>query len=180
MRNGGPSLCDQGIHQEYGTQRRVQSACSLHVWARQSCCVADVPTSARWLWKLQEEQAAIVVVECGGGLAIPSVRVQGEAGSTWSFLITFLAPFPYAQDAVDGGGKGSRLIRINPVHCKVLCCNSTCVLAVVLCLNCPVLDVMRYRPRAELGFPWEAWKDVQCHSAPWLLADSDVWTCVQD
>ena len=23
------------------------------------------------------------------------------------------------QDAVDGGGKGSRLIRINPVHCKV-------------------------------------------------------------
>ncbi|CAE7176797.1 NAD-dependent protein deacylase [Symbiodinium microadriaticum] len=54
----------------------------------------------QWLWKLHENKAAIVVVECGGGLAIPSVRVQGE-------------------DAVDGGGKGSRLIRINPVHCKV-------------------------------------------------------------
>ncbi|CAE7589686.1 unnamed protein product [Symbiodinium natans] len=54
----------------------------------------------RWLWALQEKHAAIVVIECGGGLAIPSVRVQGE-------------------DAVDGAGKGSRLIRINPTHCKV-------------------------------------------------------------
>mmetsp|Transcript_55714 Transcript_55714/g.129937 ORF Transcript_55714/g.129937 Transcript_55714/m.129937 type:complete len:356 (-) Transcript_55714:31-1098(-) len=54
----------------------------------------------RWLWKLQENHAAIVVVECGGGLAIPSVRVQGE-------------------DAVEGGGKGSHLVRINPAHCKV-------------------------------------------------------------
>lgn len=45
-------------------------------------------------------QAALVVVECGGGLAIPSVRVQSE-------------------DAVDGSGPGSLLVRLNPVHCKV-------------------------------------------------------------
>ena len=28
---------------------------------------------------MQDRQAAVVVIECGGGLAIPSVRVQGEA-----------------------------------------------------------------------------------------------------
>jgi len=73
-----------------------ESSCSS---SRQ--CFGDVPGQRHlWLWKLHEDEAAIVVVECGGGLAIPSVRVQGE-------------------DAVDGGGKGSRLIRINPVHCKV-------------------------------------------------------------
>ena len=36
-------------------------------------------SQCRWLWSSQESQATIVVIECGGGLAIPSVRVQGEA-----------------------------------------------------------------------------------------------------
>lgn len=54
----------------------------------------------KWLAELQDRQAAVVVIECGGGLAIPSVRVQGE-------------------DAVEGSGKGSLLVRLNPVHCKV-------------------------------------------------------------
>jgi len=54
----------------------------------------------QWLSQLQERGAAVVVIECGGGLAIPSVRVTSE-------------------DAVDGSGKGSLLVRLNPVHCKV-------------------------------------------------------------
>lgn len=55
----------------------------------------------RWLWDLQEKKAFILVIECGGGLAIPSVRVQGE-------------------DAVDGAGEASLLVRLNPkaTDCK--------------------------------------------------------------
>ena len=54
----------------------------------------------KWLFDLQERQQNLVVIECGGGLAIPSVRVQSE-------------------DAVEGAGKDSLLVRLNPVHCKV-------------------------------------------------------------
>lgn len=53
-----------------------------------------------WLTGLQKAGRRIAVVECGGGLAIPSVRVEGE-------------------DAVESAGAGSCLIRLNPADCKV-------------------------------------------------------------
>ena len=91
MASGQPSCCrsravrplvsasvmypDKGICGCPSTWRCVQSV-------RYSGCVLGTFDSKRqrWLWKLHEDEAAIVVVECGGGLAIPSVRVQGEAG----------------------------------------------------------------------------------------------------
>lgn len=54
----------------------------------------------KWVFSSMDERKRIVVVECGGGMAIPSVRVEGE-------------------DAVAGGGEGSLLIRINPSDCRV-------------------------------------------------------------
>mmetsp|Transcript_66793 Transcript_66793/g.186363 ORF Transcript_66793/g.186363 Transcript_66793/m.186363 type:complete len:378 (-) Transcript_66793:105-1238(-) len=70
-----------------------------HYVPRQSACaLRDV--YLKWLWALQERGARLVVVECGGGLAIPSVRVEGE-------------------DAVEGCGEASLLVRINPSDCKV-------------------------------------------------------------
>ncbi|CAE8610924.1 unnamed protein product [Polarella glacialis] len=54
----------------------------------------------KWLWDLQGRQAKLVVIECGGGLAIPSVRIEGE-------------------DDVDSCGDGSLLVRFNPNDCKV-------------------------------------------------------------
>jgi len=53
-----------------------------------------------WLSGLQDQKARLVVIECGGGMAIPSVRVEGE-------------------DAVEGCGEGSLLVRLNPTDCKV-------------------------------------------------------------
>eukprot|EP00440_Ansanella_granifera_P035109 gb/GFBE01038081.1/.p1 GENE.gb/GFBE01038081.1/~~gb/GFBE01038081.1/.p1 ORF type:complete len:371 (+),score=71.07 gb/GFBE01038081.1/:1-1113(+) len=54
----------------------------------------------KWLQDLQERKARVVVIECGGGLAIPSVRIESE-------------------DAVEGCGEGSLLVRINPADNKV-------------------------------------------------------------
>lgn len=54
----------------------------------------------RWLEAIQEEGRRLVVIECGGGLDIPSVRVESE-------------------DAVEGAGEGSVLIRLNPENCRV-------------------------------------------------------------
>lgn len=61
-----------------------------------------------------------MVVECGGGLAIPSVRVQGEAGLT-NLSRKLMNRAPDKQLSGCGGWRGQRirLIRINPVHCKV-------------------------------------------------------------
>lgn len=54
----------------------------------------------RWLNDLKEAKAKVVVIECGGGLAIPSVRVESE-------------------DMVDECGPGSLLVRVNPTDNKV-------------------------------------------------------------
>ena len=53
-----------------------------------------------WLTAMQHQRRRLVVVEVGAGLTIPSVRVEGE-------------------DAVEGAGSGSLLIRINPRDCDV-------------------------------------------------------------
>ena len=57
-------------------------------------------TYREWLEALQEAKKRLVVVECGAGLAIPTVRCEGE-------------------DAVEGAGEGSCLVRVNPTNCKV-------------------------------------------------------------
>eukprot|EP00929_Paragymnodinium_shiwhaense_P022988 TRINITY_DN14506_c0_g1_i1.p1 TRINITY_DN14506_c0_g1~~TRINITY_DN14506_c0_g1_i1.p1 ORF type:complete len:488 (+),score=113.28 TRINITY_DN14506_c0_g1_i1:208-1464(+) len=55
----------------------------------------------KWLSKdIYENGKRLVVVECGGGMAIPTVRCEGE-------------------DAVENAGEGSMLIRLNPSDCKV-------------------------------------------------------------
>lgn len=53
-----------------------------------------------WVSDMQKEGKRVVVVECGGGLTIPSVRVE-------------------AEDTVEASGEGSLLVRINPSDCKV-------------------------------------------------------------
>ncbi|CAK0796316.1 unnamed protein product, partial [Prorocentrum cordatum] len=53
-----------------------------------------------WLASLAETKKKLVVVECGGGMAIPTVRVESE-------------------DAVENSGPGSLLLRLNPTDCKV-------------------------------------------------------------
>eukprot|EP00746_Dinoflagellata_sp_MGD_P085283 gnl/MRDRNA2_/MRDRNA2_33767_c0_seq1.p1 gnl/MRDRNA2_/MRDRNA2_33767_c0~~gnl/MRDRNA2_/MRDRNA2_33767_c0_seq1.p1 ORF type:complete len:348 (+),score=67.85 gnl/MRDRNA2_/MRDRNA2_33767_c0_seq1:77-1120(+) len=53
-----------------------------------------------WMYKISEEGQRLVVIECGGGMAIPTVRCEGE-------------------DKVDEAGEGSLLVRINPTDCKV-------------------------------------------------------------
>lgn len=53
-----------------------------------------------FMYKISEEGKRLVVIECGGGMAIPSVRCEGE-------------------DKVDEAGEGSLLVRINPTDCKV-------------------------------------------------------------
>lgn len=54
----------------------------------------------KWLQRLQEAGKRLVVIECGGGLAIPSVRIE-------------------AEDAVAAAGEGSLLLRLNPGNCRV-------------------------------------------------------------
>lgn len=53
-----------------------------------------------WLAKLKDASANVVVIECGGGMAIPGVRVESE-------------------DVVDECGPGSLLVRLNPKDCNV-------------------------------------------------------------
>jgi len=53
----------------------------------------------KWLWALQGSGKCLVVIECGGGMAIPSVRCESE-------------------DAVADAGDGSLLVRINPTDFK--------------------------------------------------------------
>lgn len=53
-----------------------------------------------WIQQLHKEGKRIVVIECGGGVAIPSVRVESE-------------------DAVEGAGEGSLLVRLNPGNCRI-------------------------------------------------------------
>jgi NAD-dependent SIR2 family protein deacetylase len=53
-----------------------------------------------FMYKISEEGKRLVVIECGGGMAIPTVRCEGE-------------------DKVDEAGEGSLLVRINPSDCKV-------------------------------------------------------------
>jgi len=50
--------------------------------------------------KIHEARQRLVVIECGGGMAIPTVRCEGE-------------------DKVEEAGDGSLLVRINPTDCKV-------------------------------------------------------------
>lgn len=54
----------------------------------------------KWLEGLQAEGKHIVVIECGGGMDIPTVRCEGE-------------------DAVNEAGSNSLLVRINPTDCRV-------------------------------------------------------------
>lgn len=53
-----------------------------------------------FIYKIQEAGQRLVVIECGGGMAIPTVRCEGE-------------------DQVEEAGDGSLLVRINPTDCKV-------------------------------------------------------------
>merc|ERR1712232_1428914 len=54
----------------------------------------------KWLEEQHNSGKRIVVIECGGGMAIPSVRVESE-------------------DAVENATNGSLLVRLNPSDCKV-------------------------------------------------------------
>lgn len=53
-----------------------------------------------WLRSLQQEGKRVVVIECGGGMDIPTVRCEGE-------------------DAVEEAGEGSLLVRFNPTDGRV-------------------------------------------------------------
>lgn len=55
---------------------------------------------AKWKDDLQKAQAKVVVFECGGGMVIPSIRVESE-------------------DMVDWCGDGSLLVRMNPKDTNV-------------------------------------------------------------
>ena len=84
---------------------------------------------------------------------------------------------PVPQDAVDGAGKGSRLIRINPTHCKVqgalksLEHLASCTAAPRIRVwenliglqgvnRCKILSICRWRCHQQLesAFQWAAWK----------------------
>jgi len=54
----------------------------------------------KWMEALHEAKKRVVVIECGGGMDIPTVRCEGE-------------------DAVEEAGVGSLLVRINPTDCRV-------------------------------------------------------------
>jgi len=54
----------------------------------------------KFVQDIHERGRCLVVVECGGGMAIPTVRIESE-------------------DAVERAGSGSLLVRINPTDCRV-------------------------------------------------------------
>lgn len=53
-----------------------------------------------WLKEIYQTKKRLVVIECGGGMDIPTVRCEGE-------------------DAVEEAGEGSLLVRMNPTDCRV-------------------------------------------------------------
>jgi len=86
---------------------RCSGLCRPNVWFchdRSKCLWEDEVARRqffnKWLDEIYERKARLVVIECGGGMDIPSVRCEGE-------------------DAVENAGEHSLLVRLNPTDCRV-------------------------------------------------------------
>jgi len=86
---------------------RCHGLCRPNVWFchdRNHCLWEDEVARRQfyntWVEEIHERKAKLVVIECGGGMDIPTVRCEGE-------------------DAVENAGEHSLLVRLNPTDCRV-------------------------------------------------------------